>query len=375
MRDSHSSPDGAGTPARSALTRMAVPLSLLLAFVGAVPAAAEAIKVEDSRGQLIEIEGPVRNVAIFPLPIPEAMIAIDGGTERLAAINPRAKSALLNGVIGQLFPEIAKISTELVAGNFVPNVEEILKVGPDVVMQWNENLGQLVAPMENAGIKVVTVSSANRDTRRAYIAMLGKILGKEARAQGFLDWDDEVYAELGQTLDKVPDADRPRIIEISALNGNEVSVFGWQQVKYDAGGLKNAATEAGHTDGTVKVGAETLLYWNPKIIFINYYNDGISRDDIFNHPVLASLDAVKQGRVYKTPKIDPATAAGGQLTYRWFAEIGHPDLFATDVRAAISAGFERLYGKPLNGTQLDTILQMGWNHQSAGYAAAFAAAP
>ena len=48
------------------------------------------------------------------------MIAIDGGTSRLTAINPRAKSALLNGVIGQLFPEIAGISTDLVAGNFTP---------------------------------------------------------------------------------------------------------------------------------------------------------------------------------------------------------------------------------------------------------------
>ena len=65
------------------------------------------------------------------------MIAIDGGTKRLTAINPRAKAALMDGVIGQLFPEIADIDTDLVAGNFLPNVEEILKAKPDVVLQWD----------------------------------------------------------------------------------------------------------------------------------------------------------------------------------------------------------------------------------------------
>src|SRR5262245_31664855 len=113
-------------------------------------------KVVDARGKTIEIVQPVKSVAIFPLPLPEAMIAIDGGTGRLKAINPIARTTLMNGVIGQLFPEIADIDTSLVGGDFVPNVEEVLRADPDVVIQWNFNLGTVVEPMENAGIKVVT---------------------------------------------------------------------------------------------------------------------------------------------------------------------------------------------------------------------------
>ena len=174
--------------------------------------------------------------------------------------------------------------------------------------------------------------------------MLGKILGKEERAQSFLDWDDAVFAEITATLKAVADADRRRIVFIDSMNGNELVVFGKQQIYFDAGGLKNAATEAGFTEGSVKIGAEALLAWKPDILFVNYYNDSIKPDDILSHPVLSALDAVKAGRVYKTPAIDPATAAGGELTYLWFAEIGYPDLFQTDMRAAIADGFKLLYG-------------------------------
>jgi iron complex transport system substrate-binding protein len=98
---------------------------------------------------------PDSRVAIFPLPIPEAMIAIDGGTERLAGINPLARSMLMNSVNGQQYPGIANINTDLVSRDFVPNVEELVRAKPDVVIQWDFNLDTVVAPMENAGLKVI----------------------------------------------------------------------------------------------------------------------------------------------------------------------------------------------------------------------------
>ncbi|MCZ6605213.1 MAG: ABC transporter substrate-binding protein [Alphaproteobacteria bacterium] len=344
---------------------VAVLASALIAASG--PAGAETIFVQDSRGNTIQIERPVASVAIFPLPIPEAMIALDGGTQRMTAINPRAKVTLMNGVMGELFPEIADISTDLVAGNFVPNVEEILRVNPHVVLQWQTNAGVRVAPMENAGVTVATVSTADRETRRGYITMMGAILGKEARAQSFLDWDDAVIAEIDEKLKSAPYVPKPRVAFIDSLDGNEFILFGQQELYFDAGGLSNAATEAGHTDGSVKVGAESILTWDPDIILVNYYNDAITPEDILAHPVLAALDAVKSGRVYKTPAIDPATAAGGELVYLWFAKIGYPDLFDTDLRQATLDGFQFLYGKQLTPAQIDRLLNMAWNKDSAGY--------
>ncbi|MBX9457024.1 MAG: ABC transporter substrate-binding protein [Rhizobium sp.] len=350
------------------------PLSLTagVTMLAGTAFAADTVTIKDSRGNELAIERPVATVAIFPLPIPEALIAIDGGTQRLMAINPRAKTALMNGVIGQLFPEIADIRTDLVAPNFIPNVEEILKAKPDVVLQWQAKGDLRVAPMENAGIKVATVSTESRETRRGYIAMLGQILGKEDRAQAFLDWEDKTVKDIAAVLDKAGKP-KPRIVFIDSMNDNEFVVFGREEAYFAASGLANAATEAGFTEGSVKVGAESLLQWNPDIIFVNYYDDAIRPDDILKHPVLGALDAVKKARVYKTPAIDPATAAGGELAYLWFAEIGYPDLFDADMRKAVSDGFHLLYGKTLSDAQIDKLMQMDWNGRSAGYAETFAA--
>ncbi|GLS18552.1 ABC transporter substrate-binding protein [Labrys miyagiensis] len=350
--------------------QIAAVLALSLLINPAAPARADSISISDSRGQTVQIQRPVRNVAIFPLPIPEAMIAIDGGTQRLMAINPRAKSALMKGVIGQLFPEIANIRTDLVAPDFVPNVEEILTANPDIVLQWQAKGGERVAPMENAGIEVATVSTDSRETRRGYIAMLGQILGKEDRAQTLLDWDDRTVTELAKAL-RSANRPKPRIAFIDGMIGNEFVVFGRQESYFTAAGLVNAATEAGYTDGSIKVGAEALLSWKPDIVFVNYYNDTLQPADIFKHPVLAGLDAVKNGRVYKTPAIDPATAAGGELACLWLAKIGYPDIFVSDFRSEVSKGFHELYGKDLTATQVDQLLQISWNGASAGYVSAF----
>ena len=124
------------------------------------------------------------------------MIALDGGTSA-DGINPLAKSTLINSVIGQLFPEIANIDTDLVVSrNFIPNVEEIVRARPDVVIQWDFKLDTASRRWKTPGIKVSTVGyGESRDAARLH-RHARPLLGKEERAQSFLDWDDQTVAEL-----------------------------------------------------------------------------------------------------------------------------------------------------------------------------------
>ena len=43
------------------------------------------------------------------------------------------------------------------------------------------------------------------------------------------------------------------------------------------------------------------------------------------------------------------------------------------MRTQVADGFKLLYGKDLTATQIDQLMQMDWNGDSAGYAEAFAA--
>ena len=180
---------------------------------------------------------------------------------------------------------------------------------------------------------------------------------------------------LHATLKAVAQPNRKRIVFIDSMNGNELVVFGQQQVYFEAGGLRNAAAEAGLTDGSVKVGAETLLsletrHYSRQLLQRQHQARGYRQSSRVGRP-----GCCQAGPGLQDPAIDPATSAGGQLTYLWFAEIGYPELFHTDVRKAIHEGFARLYNAKLTPAQLDALLQMSWNGKSAGYAATFGAKP
>src|ERR1700730_7155280 len=85
--------------------------------------AAAPVDIVDHRGAHIQVGAPVSRVAIFPLPIPEAMIANDFGIDPLAGINPPARSTRMTSLIGQLYVGIASINTDLVSRDFAPKVE------------------------------------------------------------------------------------------------------------------------------------------------------------------------------------------------------------------------------------------------------------
>ena len=105
----------------------------VLSLMPARPAAAE-VAFTDQRGKLITLSGPADRVVAFPKPAPSLYIAVDQGIEHLVGIHPAAQSAIMNSVLGKFFPGVANINTRIVGEGFVPNVEELLKTNPDVVI-------------------------------------------------------------------------------------------------------------------------------------------------------------------------------------------------------------------------------------------------
>lgn len=75
-------------------------------------------------------------------------------TARNVGVNQVAISMASKGMLGTMFPQF--LDTPVVAGNdFVPNVEHILSLNPDVVIQWGDKGDDIVAPLRNAGLKVI----------------------------------------------------------------------------------------------------------------------------------------------------------------------------------------------------------------------------
>lgn len=343
-----------------------VPLMALVAF----EAAAETVIVTDHSGRDVSFEVPVENVAVFPLPLASTFIAVDGGPERLGGINPLAQQVIMNSVLGEIFPEIADIDSSVVSRNFEPNIEALLVAAPDVVVQWAMREEDLVEPVSRVGLPIVTMGWADREMERDRIRLLGRILGQEERAEEFLKYETEIEQDIAAVLADVPVEDRARMIFIDTWDGNTFSLFGNNRHYFQAGGLRNIAFEEGMTGGRVPVGVEQIIEWNPEIIFLNYYDVSAETQEILDHPALQDVKAVREGRVYKTPALDPASQSG-PLVYMWFANVGLPDIFQYDVRQAIMDRYEIMYGATISEEQVDSLLQWHTNGDRANYQALF----
>jgi iron complex transport system substrate-binding protein len=98
--------------------------------------AVEAVSFVDQNGRTITLAGPAARVVTIPKPAPSMFVAVDGASSRLVGMHPQSKTVLLEGILGRFFPEMAGIPTDVVGDGFAPNVEELLRVDPQLVFQW-----------------------------------------------------------------------------------------------------------------------------------------------------------------------------------------------------------------------------------------------
>lgn len=102
---------------------------------GAAEGSAGTITVTDQRGERISLEGSADRIASAVIPAPAIIAAVDGSWDRIVGINQSLLDANKLGIISKIFPE--SVDTPVIAGSdFVPNMEEILALEPDLMVQW-----------------------------------------------------------------------------------------------------------------------------------------------------------------------------------------------------------------------------------------------
>ena len=105
--------------------------------------------------------------------------------------------------------------TDVTRSGFVPNVETLLMMQPDLVWQWGHMGDDLIAPLRNAGLPVAALVYGTEDRTREWIRLIGLSLGQEARAQAQLQWRDRVRAGIRAVTDGLPAGERPGVLYLS----------------------------------------------------------------------------------------------------------------------------------------------------------------
>lgn len=322
------------------------------------------ITITDQNGMEVVIpENPSRLVTTA-LPLPSIYALTGAPIENLVGVHPGSTSAIENSVMAAMYPQLSGIADNFINGTDV-NVEELLKLEPDVVLYWAEYLEQYEA-MTNAGITAVGVKPQDNgnvlSTLESWLSIMGEIFGTTGKVDKVIEYGRKLETEIAEKTAQIPEEDRQKVLYLYNHSEDDISVSGngfYGQYWIDAAGGINVAADL---NGATSVNMEQIYEWNPDLIIITTFTETMP-EDLYNNTIDGQdwrhIDAVKNGKVYKEPLgvyrwFPPSGDA--PLMLMWMANTLYPEVFDYDMEDEIEEYYERFYNYDLEEKQIEGIL-------------------
>lgn len=273
----------------------------------------------------------------------------------------------LGDYMKDVFPNIESLPTP---GDLQEwNVEEIVKLNPDVVIAASQANPDTIQQLKELKIPVVVVSLRGEgkqeeaqnprlsDADSAYtegcewaVKTLGKLTGTEEKANQIWDFCLESRDIVEKAVGTIKEEDRVRVFianEGQKTYGNDKYV-GSQLLR--AGAINVASKEI---QGYQPYTFEKLAQWNPDVIIVQDRYEEVY-DEIMTDAKYKELKAVKEGNVLLAPywtkpwgNPDTDSIALGEL---WLAHQFYPDKISKEiVQERAKTFYESFYGVPFTG--------------------------
>jgi iron complex transport system substrate-binding protein len=254
----------------------------------------------------------------------------------------------------------ALVNAQPVAGATV-NAEDLLRLNADVVFASTGD--PTIGAMRRLGLDVVPVGFDDYDSMLRCINLTAQTLDTPLARQRATDYRAYLQATLrntSQVLSAHGSHTTPRVLHVASLmplkvDGADTIVDQWIR----AAGARNAAD--GLTGNLKPVSIEQVLAWHPDVVILAA-NAG-SIDASPQRALWQTLDAVREGRVYRNPTgVFPWDRYGPEaaLEVRWAARTLHPEAFKNSADASMQVQtqqfYQRFYGYTLTDAQAKLML-------------------
>jgi iron complex transport system substrate-binding protein len=324
------------------------------------------IEFYDQTKMKVSLDNEVKKVVTIPIPLASLSISVDKNISRLSSINPVAKEAIDKGILHDIFPDCSSLSTKGIGSNFVPNIEELLKLNPDLVFQWAHYGQNTIEPLKQVGLKVALLKYGEEELIQEWFEILGKAYNKEKRVDAILKYRQSVKNRLKNLTKDIKN--KPKVLYFlrvkqslrvageGSFNNYSINLSGGKNIK----GFKSFK----------ELGIEEILKYNPDVILLNNFESNLDLKEIYNHPLLSFTKAVKEKRVYKIPLGGTRWDPPGQespLMWLWLFKLLHPDLAVFNLEKELQKAYKLLYDYDLNEDQMKTILHFNINKKSKYY--------
>ncbi len=228
-----------------------------------------------------------------------------------------------------------------------PSLEQILSLKPDLIIMPYIGEGSDAADIvqDKTGIPVVTIAGYSYFDFDMY-RLMGMIMGKEEKAQALIDYANDKLAAVTEITSQIPGSDKPLVYFVCASK----TITTKARVLYppiDLAGGDNIAKEIAITTpwACTDISKEQIIAWNPEIILLQGTTNYTAKD-VMADPDLKTVDAVKNGRIYRTRGTmygwDPAV---GIVETLYLAKLFYPEKFSDlDIDAEGNEILEAFYG-------------------------------
>lgn len=317
---------------------------------------ARAAGVTDDAGRPVAIPETVERV--FAAGPPAAILLYTLAPELLLGWTqkPEAEQCRFLGAGACDKPDVGRLTGR---GN-TTDLETLLKLKPDLILDVgtiNDTYVSLANRIqEQAGIPYALLDGRFAACAQTY-RKLGALTRREAQAEDLAHYAEHTIATIKARIDKIPDAQRPRVYYGRGANGLETGQAGSINVEtIEFLGARNVAGE--RRGGMATVSLEQVLAWNPDIIVTI---EPAFAANVKTDAAWAPVKAVQAGHVYLSPRlpfgwVDFPPSVNRLVGLWWLAKVLYPDQFPEDLRPITRDFFQRFYHVAPSDGQIDAIL-------------------
>lgn len=329
-----------------------IALGLMLA-AGASLLAAQALArdIVDMAGRTVTVPDTIEQVVtIGSVPVINSFVFAVGKADTLVMGLPERFNRQRWAWQFVFAPQL-ETGPDLQDANYVPDVENILDVAPDVVLSFEQSTADVLAAV---GVPTVVLRIQTPEDVKDGVRLVGDLLGNPDIGEDYARYFDATLERIAAKVDEIPEDQRPTAIYLNPVNVTQPHLVAEWWIT--AGGGRSV-TDDGRSEEVLSLSTETVVGADPDFIIL--FDPG-HVEALENDPTLSQLGAVKNGRVLVTPM--GAHTWGNRtveqiLTVLWAASSFHPELFPHDeLVAEVKAFYGEFFATQLDDAQVEAIL-------------------
>jgi iron complex transport system substrate-binding protein len=315
--------------------------------------------ITDMAGREVTIPAEIKSLAtVGPGPVLNSLIFAVGEGDKIVNGLPEFARTERWKYQHKFAPHI-KDRPVVQSASFDPNVEELLKLKPDVVftMEARGSVEQTAKVMSNAGLPTICLVWTEPEEVKQTIELIGKVLNQEKTAKDYCKYFDDTVARVNKAVDTISEEKRPRVLHcnVKSMSSPHTITEWWIS---QAGG--NSVTKEARITENIEFSMEQLLKWNPEVVVVSSPDqvDLMYKDSRFK-----DISAVKNKRIYPTPvgaHIWGNRTAEQPLMLLWAAKTFHPESFKdVNLEAELISFYKKFYKYTMPEEEAKEILNGG----------------